>query len=75
MRYLTLREVVALHRSLIAQSGGSEGLRDLGMLESALAQPRATFGGTDLYPGPIGSGTMSPGVDDARRPNGARIRR
>ena len=26
------------------------GLRDLGLLESALAQPRQTFGGADLYP-------------------------
>ena len=56
MRYLTLGEVVALHRSLIAVSGGSEGIRDLGMLESALAQPRATFGGSDLYPGVILNG-------------------
>lgn len=53
MRYLTLGEVVALHRSLIAASGGSAGLRDLGMLESALAQLRATFAGADLYPGVI----------------------
>ena len=35
---------------IIAQSGGSDGLRDLGMLESALGQPRQTFGGEDLYP-------------------------
>ena len=51
MRYLTLGEVVALHRRLIASTGGAGGIRDLGGLESALAQPRASYGGNDLYPG------------------------
>jgi len=51
MRWLTLAEVLALHRQLIEQSGGSEGLRDLGLLESALAQPWQSFAGEDLYPG------------------------
>jgi len=50
MRYLSLGEVVALHRRLIATTGGSSGIRDLGRLESALAQPRASFSGDDLYP-------------------------
>lgn len=49
MRYLTLGEVVELYRSVVEQSGGSSGIRDLGALESALAQPRATFGGDDLH--------------------------
>lgn len=49
MRYLTLGEVVALHRAVIDSSGGATGLRDLGALESAVAQPRATFDGTDLH--------------------------
>ena len=49
MRYLTLGEVLALHRQVIEFSGGSLGLRDLGALESAVAQPRATFGGADLH--------------------------
>jgi hypothetical protein len=53
MRYLTLGEVVALHRRLIATTGESSGIRDLGRLESALAQPRASFSGEDLYPGVI----------------------
>jgi death on curing protein len=35
---------------LIATSGGSPGVRDLGALDSAVAQPRGTFGGEDLYP-------------------------
>ena len=49
MRYLTLGEVVALHRAILAATSGAEGLRDLGALESAVAQPKATFDGADLY--------------------------
>lgn len=50
MRYLSLEEVLELHRLVIAQSGGGSGIRDLKALDSALAQPRMTFGGADLYP-------------------------
>ena len=50
MRYLSLGEVVRLHQLLLEQSGGATGIRDLGLLDSALAQPRATFGGNDLHP-------------------------
>lgn len=50
LRYLTLAEVLELHRRLLAQSGGTDGLHDLAALESAVAQPRATFDGADLYP-------------------------
>jgi death-on-curing protein len=50
MRFLTLAEVLDLHRRIIAQSGGATGLRDLGMLEASVAQPRQTYAGTDLYP-------------------------
>ncbi len=50
MRHLSLAEVVELHRGVIEQSGGASGLRDLGALESAVAQPRMTFGSDDLYP-------------------------
>jgi death-on-curing protein len=49
MRYLTLGEVVDLHRAVIEATGGAAGIRDLGGLESALAQPRASFGGVDLH--------------------------
>jgi death-on-curing protein len=49
MRYLVLAEALELHRRLIETSGGTHGLRDLGMLESALAQPRLTFDGEELY--------------------------
>jgi len=53
MRYLTLGELVALQQRIIAATGGAGGVRDLGALESAVAQPRASFGGEDLYPGII----------------------
>jgi len=50
MRYLTLPEVLRLHQRILQQSGGSAGLRDLGSLESAIAQPRMTVAGEDAYP-------------------------
>jgi len=50
MRYLSLGEVVELHRAIIERMGGATGIRDLGALESSLAQPKATFDGADLYP-------------------------
>jgi death-on-curing protein len=53
MRYIGLAEVVELHRRVIEASGGSHGVRDLGAIESAVAQPRMSFGGDDLYPGVV----------------------
>ncbi len=50
MRYLTLDEVLYLHRLALEQFGGAVGIRDLGALESAVTQPRMAFGGQDLYP-------------------------
>jgi death-on-curing protein len=50
MRYLILPEVLALHRMALEQSGGTDGIRDRGGLESALAQPAMTFEGQEPYP-------------------------
>jgi death-on-curing protein len=50
MRYLALAEVVDLHRRLLEATGGAAGIRDLGALESALAQPKMTLAGSELYP-------------------------
>ena len=50
MRYLILGEVLALHRRILAESGGRPGLRDLGAIASALSQPRVSVGGQDAYP-------------------------
>ena len=56
MRYLTLGEVLVLHQRLLELAGGGHGLRDLGALESAVAQPRMTSGGEDLYPDLVSKG-------------------
>jgi death-on-curing protein len=50
MRFLTLGEVLALHRRILAESGGRVGVRDLGAIASALSQPRVSVGGEDAYP-------------------------
>ena len=50
IRYLTLNEVLVLYRRIIEQSGGAMGIQNIGALESAVAQPRQTFDGTELYP-------------------------
>lgn len=50
MRYLTLNEVIDLYNQLITDTGGARGIRDLNTLDSAIAQPRMTFDGIDLYP-------------------------
>ncbi|MBI5029722.1 MAG: type II toxin-antitoxin system death-on-curing family toxin [Chloroflexi bacterium] len=50
MRYLTLAEVLALYHRIVEQSGGAQGILDLGALESAVAQPRMTFSNQELYP-------------------------
>jgi death on curing protein len=50
IRYLTLAEIIKLHSQILEQSAGSSGIRDVGALESAIAQPRMTFGGEELYP-------------------------
>ena len=42
--------VLAIHDDQIASFGGTSGLRDEGLLQSALAQPQATFGGQLLHP-------------------------
>lgn len=44
-RFVTIEQALGWHEVLIVQYGGSHGLRDLALLESALAQPRQSFGG------------------------------
>ncbi len=43
-------DVLALHDASIREYGGSHGLRDEGLFQSALARPFQTFDGTELYP-------------------------
>ena len=48
--YLSPQQVLFIHARLLAEMGGEPGLFNLGLLESAVARPRATFDGVDLYP-------------------------
>lgn len=49
IKYLTVKDVLLLHNMAIDTSGGSHGLRDFGLLESAVARPQSSFDGEDLY--------------------------
>jgi len=50
---ISIKEVEIIHNILIDKFGGSKGIRDIGLLESALGRPFATFDSKDLYPNPI----------------------
>lgn len=50
MKYLTPEQVLFIHYRLIEETGGRHGIRDLTLLQSALARPMATFDNNDLYP-------------------------
>lgn len=50
MTYLYPKQVIYLYQQVIQQTGGMLGLRDEGLLESAVYRPQASFGGHDLYP-------------------------
>lgn len=50
MKYLYPKQVLYLYKEISRQLGGSVGIRDQGLLESAVYRPQATFGGQDLYP-------------------------
>lgn len=50
MKQLTKRQALLLHEQLLQEFGGTAGIRDDGLLESALAAPFQTFGGQSLYP-------------------------
>lgn len=47
--FLTLAEIVDIHTDQITRDGGQAGVRDFGLLESALAQPEASFAGEWLH--------------------------
>ena len=49
--FLTLAEVIEIHADQITRYGGQDGVRDFGLLESALAQPEASFAGEWLHQG------------------------
>lgn len=47
---ILIEDILELHQNSINDFGGSHGIRDKGLLESAIARPFQTFGGEDLYP-------------------------
>jgi death on curing protein len=49
VKYLTAQQVLFIHARLVSETGGSHGVRDLGLLESAVARPRAVFEGKELF--------------------------
>ena len=51
MRFLTVEEILELHDRVIKASGGMSGVRQLGDVEKAVAQPQMSFEGQDLYVG------------------------
>ena len=50
---ISLEELVWMHTVAVTEFGGSQGIRDRGLLESAIARPMATFGGKNLYDTPF----------------------
>lgn len=48
-KFLNIAQVLAIHDRMIKLFGGSHGVRDLGLIESAVARPQAGFGGKYLY--------------------------
>lgn len=50
MKTLSKEQVLMLHARLIEATGGSDSIRDEGMLDSSLANPFQSFGGEELYP-------------------------
>ncbi len=50
MKYLTIHHVLDIHAYQIRRFGGTPGVKSPGLLDSAVAQPFASFGGEDLYP-------------------------
>lgn len=50
MKRLTVEDILLLHRMLIQETGGKDGLRDSGLLDMAANSPYQTFGGQELYP-------------------------
>lgn len=50
MKYLLAEQVLFIHARIIDESGGAHGVRDTGLLKSAIGRPQATFDRLDLYP-------------------------
>jgi len=49
VKYLSLEQVALLHKIQINKLGGSNGIRDIRLLESSIMRPQVSFGGEDIY--------------------------
>lgn len=49
MKYLTPQKVLFIHDQVVKRTGGSSGVRDIGLVESAVYRPQASFDAKDLY--------------------------
>jgi len=49
-RYLTAQEILVLHALVIDETGGSHGVRDIGLLASVAMRPQLTIGGVEMFP-------------------------
>jgi len=49
MKIISIDQIIKLHEELINETGGSTGIKDYGMLESAISTPFQSFAGNDLY--------------------------
>lgn len=52
--FLSLEQILAIHSDQVDRYGGSHGIRDIALLESAVFRPQSSFGGMDLYPSVFG---------------------
>jgi death-on-curing protein len=50
MKYLSVQDLIYINQAVVDASGGTIGVRDVGLIDSAVNRPRATFGDDDLYP-------------------------
>ena len=51
MRYLSAQDILILHALLVDETGGSHGIRDIGLLQSIERKPKSSFVEKELYPG------------------------
>lgn len=66
MIVMTKEQVLMLHEQLIQATGGSTGIRDEGMLDSALSNPFQSFGGEELHPEKLGQRIFCNGLLNTR---------
>ena len=58
MKYLNVYDILAIHYGIIEATGGSHGVREVGLLASVAERPRMRFGGKDLYPSIFGKAAV-----------------